>query len=96
MHGPACIQYSSEHPFLVGVSAVLGVSFQCACWQISEAESKEKDTVLLWDPMPQLTITSNTFTMGNPMPESTLTLCRSRTPPVRDLGFGFCIEDVGI
>jgi hypothetical protein len=41
----------------------------------------------LWDPMPQLTITSlyvhsrvdsHTFTMGNPMPESTLTLCQSR------------------
>jgi hypothetical protein len=28
-------------------------------------------------------------TMGNPMPESTLTLCQSRLyPPVRDLGFG--------
>jgi hypothetical protein len=51
--------------------------------------------------MPELTITSpyicplqsrpNTFTMGlgNPMPESTLTLCQSRLyPPVRDLGFG--------
>jgi hypothetical protein len=53
---------------------------------------KEKHGV--WDPMPELTITSpyinsrvdsNTFTMGNPMPESTLTrLC----PPVRDFGFG--------
>ncbi len=41
----------------------------------------------VWDPMPELTITpphvnsrvdSNTFTMGNPMPESTLTLCQSR------------------
>ncbi len=32
---------------------------------------------------------SNTFTMGNPMPESTLTLCQSRLyPPVRDFGFG--------
>jgi hypothetical protein len=30
---------------------------------------------------------SNTFTMGNPMPESTLTLCQSRLyPPVRGLG----------
>ncbi len=45
----------------------------------SEAESKEKHGA--WDPMPELTITSpyvysrvdsNTFTMGNPMPESTL------------------------
>ncbi len=44
----------------------------------SEAESKEKHGV--WDPMPELTITSpsahsradsNTFTMDNPMPEST-------------------------
>ncbi len=42
-----------------------------------------------WDPMPELTITitslyvhsrvySKTFTMGNPTPESTLTLCQSR------------------
>jgi hypothetical protein len=41
----------------------------------TEAESKEKHGV--WDPMPELTITSpyvysNTFTMNNPMPESTL------------------------
>jgi hypothetical protein len=61
-----------------------------------EAESKEKHGV--WDPMPELTITSpyvhsrvdyNAFTMdiGNPMPESTLTLCQSRLYPlVRDLG----------
>jgi hypothetical protein len=50
------------------------------------------------DPMPELTITSpyvhsgvdsNTFTMGNPMPDSTLILCQSRLyPPVRDFGFG--------
>jgi hypothetical protein len=46
-------------------------------------------------PIPELTITSpyvdpNAFTMGNPMPESTLTLCQSRLyPPVRD--FGFCL-----
>ncbi len=31
--------------------------------------------------------------MGNPMPESTLTLCQSRLhPAVRDLGFGLCIK----
>jgi len=62
----------------------------------SEAESKEK-TWCVWDPMPELTITSpyahsrfdsNTFTMGSPMPESTLTLCQSRLYPlVRDFGF---------
>jgi hypothetical protein len=62
----------------------------------SESEYKEKHGV--WGPMPELTITSfdahsrvdsNTFTMGNPMPESILTLCQSRLyPPVRDLGFG--------
>ncbi len=50
------------------------------------------------DPMPEFTITSpyvhsrvdsNTFTMGNPMPESTLTLCLRRLyPPVRDFRFG--------
>jgi hypothetical protein len=49
--------------------------------------------------MPEMNITSpyihsrvdsNTFTMGNPMPKSTLTLCQSRLyPPVRDFGFGF-------
>ncbi len=42
---------------------------------------------------PHLTSTpessSNTFTMGNPMPESTFTLCQSRLyPPIRDFGFG--------
>jgi hypothetical protein len=45
----------------------------------SEAESKEKLGV--WDPMPELTVArvdSITFTMGNPMPESTLTLFQSR------------------
>ncbi len=51
----------------------------------TEAESKEKHGV--WDPMPELTITSpdfessvdsNTFIMGNPTPESTLTLCQRR------------------
>jgi hypothetical protein len=44
--------------------------------------------------MPELTIASpyvdsNTFTMGNPLTESTLTLSQCRLyPPVRDLGFG--------
>ncbi len=42
----------------------------------------------VWDPMPDLTIISpyvhsrvdsNTFTMGNPMPVSTLSLCQSRS-----------------
>jgi hypothetical protein len=62
-----------------------------------EAESTEKHGG--WDPMPEFTITSpyvdssvdsNTFTTGNPMPESTLTLCQSRfySYIVRDLGFG--------
>ncbi len=33
----------------------------------------------------------STFTMGNPMPESTLTLCQSRLyPPARDFLFGLC------
>jgi hypothetical protein len=56
------------------------------------AESKENHSV--WDPyMPELTITSpyfhckadyNTFSMGNPMPESTLALCQSQIyPPAR-------------
>jgi hypothetical protein len=34
---------------------------------------------------------SNTFTVGNPMPESTLTLCHSQLyPPVRDFRFSLC------
>jgi hypothetical protein len=34
-------------------------------------------------------VDSNTFTMNNPMPKSTSTLCQSRFyPPVRDFGFG--------
>jgi hypothetical protein len=54
--------------------------------------------------MPELTITSsnvrsivdsNTFIMGNPMPESTLTLCQSRLyPPVRDFGFGLRVKEL--
>ncbi len=48
--------------------------------------------------MPELTLTPayvhsrvdfNTFTMGKPMAESTLTLDQSRLfPPIRDFGFG--------
>jgi hypothetical protein len=69
---------------------------------IPEAKSKEKHGV--WDPMPDLTIISpyghfrvdsNTFTMGNPMPESTLTLCQSWLyPSVRDFGFGLRLTDL--
>ncbi len=64
----------------------------------AEAESKEKHDVS--DPLPELTITSpcvhsrvhsNTFTMGNHVPESIFTLCQGRFyPPVRHLGFGLC------
>jgi hypothetical protein len=53
--------------------------------------------------MPELTITStyvlstddsNTFTMGNPMPESTLTLCQNQFyPPFRVFGFGLRLLD---
>ncbi len=35
-----------------------------------------------------LSVDYNTFTMGNPMPESALTLCQSQLyPPDRDFGF---------
>jgi hypothetical protein len=57
----------------------------------TESEFKEKHGI--WDPVPELTITSpydhsNTFSMSNSMPESTLTLCQGRLyPPVRDFGF---------
>jgi hypothetical protein len=56
--------------------------------------------------MPKLTITisyvhsrvdSNTFTMGNLVPESTLTLYQSRLyPPVRDFGFGLRLKNVRV
>jgi hypothetical protein len=58
-----------------------------------EAESKEKHEVL--DPMPELTIASpyvhsrvdsNTFIMGNPMPESTLKVHKI------EIFFGFDFE----
>jgi hypothetical protein len=81
---------TSTHIFLA-VYFLRGVKQQTVT---AEAESKEKHGV--WDPMPGVTITSlyvhsrvdaNTFTMGNPMPESTLTLCQSQLyPPVRDFG----------
>ncbi len=49
---------------------------------VQETVFKEKHGVWDWDPIPELTITSpygdsNTCTMGDPMPESTLS-------PVRD------------
>ncbi len=60
-----------------------------------------------WDPVSRswhLTyvesrIDSYTFIIGNgnPMPESTLTLCQSRHySPVRDLGFGLCSLSVSV
>jgi hypothetical protein len=77
-------------------NASLFINWQFGTQLRTEAESKEKHGV--WDPIPELTLTSsyvhsrvdsNTFTVGNPMPESTLTLCHSRLyPPVRDFGFG--------
>jgi hypothetical protein len=57
-------------------------------------------------PMPELTITSpyidsrvdyNTFTMGNPIPESTLTLCQSRLyPPSQGLRIWHLVCNVNI
>ncbi len=90
--------------------------------KFTEAESKETHGV--WDPMPELTITtpyvhssidSNTFnsidvylhtdiylqdiymtrTKGNPIPESTLTLCQTRLSS-RYFGFGlWTVNSVG-
>jgi hypothetical protein len=70
----------------------------------TETVFKEKHG--LWDPAPELTKTSpyvnsrvdcNTCTMGNPMPESTLTLCQSQLhPQVRDLEFGLRGVRVGM
>jgi hypothetical protein len=63
--------------WFMGSLKVSKLGLRLVCY--TEAESKEKHRV--WDPMPELTITSpyvhsivdsNTFTMGNPMPESTL------------------------
>jgi hypothetical protein len=76
--------------------AVLYTKVQLKSINNPEVESKEKHDA--WEAMQELTVTSpyvhsrvdsNTFTMGNPMPESTLTLFQSRLyPPVRDFGFG--------
>ncbi len=65
-------------------------------YSVHSSEAKEKHGVR--NPIPELTITwpyvysrvdSNTFTMVNPMPESTLTLCQSRLYlTVRDFRFG--------
>ncbi len=50
-------------------------------WDVNNSEAESKDKHGVWDPMPELTLTStyvhsrvdsNTFTMGNPMPESAL------------------------
>jgi hypothetical protein len=42
-------------------------------------------------------VDSNTFTMVNPMPESTLTLCQRRLyPPMRDFGFGLWVRSQGL
>jgi hypothetical protein len=87
--------YSSKkslHYIYAGFFLMYRVKYQLLQTLISEAESKEKHGV--WDPMPELTITSpyvhsrvdsNTFTMGNParvdinpMPES-LYLSQSET-----------------
>ncbi len=63
------------------------------------AESKEKHGVWAYagvdycitSPYVHSRVDYDTFTMGNPMPESTLTLCRSKLyPAVRDFGFGLC------
>ncbi len=41
-------------------------------------------------------VDSNTFTMGNPVPESTLTLWQSRLYPLaRDIGFGLRSDCIG-
>ncbi len=45
--------------------------------------------MLIASPYVHSRIDSNTFTMGNPMPESTFTLCQGWFyPSVRDYGFG--------
>ncbi len=46
-----------------------------------------------YGPIPEST--PNTFTMGNPIPELTLTICQSRLyPPVKDFGFGLNVPNV--
>jgi hypothetical protein len=69
-----------------------------------ESESKENHGV--WDPMPEITIISpyvhsrvdsNTLTMGNPMPESTLTpMPESPMPKSFDFASGIDIQPGGI
>ncbi len=75
--------------------------FTSITYSIKNPEAKSKEKHGVWDPVPEFTIISsyvhsradfNTYTMGNPMPESTLTLCQSRlSPPVRDFGFGLSL-----
>ncbi len=44
---------------------------------------------------PHLMSTPTHYIMGNPMPESTLTLCQSRLyPAVRDFGFGLRVKEL--
>jgi hypothetical protein len=77
-------------------------------WLISSSRGRiQRKTWSVWDPMPELTITSpyvhsrvdsNTFTMGlgNPVPESTLTVCQSRLYPLaKDFGFGLRSDCMG-
>jgi hypothetical protein len=81
---------------VIGLSYLLKTRYMEKVFNQTEAESKDKHGVQ--DPMLELTITSpnvhsrvdcNTFTMGNPLPESTLTLRQSRLYPlVTDFGFG--------
>ncbi len=57
------------------------LNMKCESDEESRAAAESKKNHGVWDPMPELTIISpyahsrvdsNTFTMGNPMPESTL------------------------
>ncbi len=86
-----------NHRTVLGEPSMSPCNFPQCPHEPSEAESKEKNGA--YDPMPELTVTSpyvdsrvdrlQHMTMGNPMPESTLTLCQRRLyPPARDLGFG--------
>ncbi len=57
-------------------------------WTLSEL-------TIITSPYVHFKVDSNTFTMGHPLPESTLTLCQSRLHPPSQRLFGFGLRGKG-
>ncbi len=79
-------------------------TFPCFCLHVQRPNPKKNkmcmgpydgvDYSLTNSPYVHSRVDSNTFTMDNPMPESTLTLCQVPFyPTVRDFGFGLRSAD---